>query len=357
MLIPYLRGEQVPWGRNFNIFSQSASSSTLWYSLFSLARFQPHPAAPYRNVLIPYLRGKQVPWGRIFNIFWQSASSSTLWYNLLWLARFQPHPATHPGMCWSHIYGESRSVGAKFLTYSDRARPVLPYGTVYFLLRASNPTKPPSYGNVLIPYLRGEQVHWGRIFNIFWQSASSSTLWYSLFFFARFQPNPAAPYRNVLIPYLRGEQVPWGRIFNIFWQSASSSTLWYNLLWLARFQPHPATHPGMCWSHIYGESRSVGAEFLTYSDKARPVLPYGTVYFLSRNSNPTQPPPYGNVLIPYLRGEQVPWGRIFNILWQTASSSTLWYNLLWLARFQPHRATPPGMCWSDIYGESRSLGA
>ena len=260
-------------------------------------------------------------------------------------------------MCWSHIHGESRSLGAEFLTYSDRARPVLPYGTVYFFSRASNPTLPSPYGNVLIPYLRGEQVPWGRNFKIFWQSASSSTLWYSLFSLARFQPHPAAPYRNVLIPYLRGKQVPWGRIFNIFWQSASSSTLWYNLLWLARFQPHPATHPGMCWSHIYGQSSSVGAKFLTYSDRARPVLPYGTVYFLSRASNPTQPPPYGNVLIPYLRGEQVPWGRIFNIFWQSASSSTLWYSLFFFARFQPDLALPLRECVDPIFtGRAGPLG-
>ena len=157
--------------------------------------------------------------------------------------RALPTPPSLPptGMCWSHIYGESWSLGGEFLTYSDRAPPVLPYGTIFFRSRASNPTQP--------------------------------------------------PYGNVLIPYLRGEQVPWGRIFNIFWQSASSSTLWYNLLWLARFQPHPATPPGMCWSHIFGDSRSLGAEFLTYSERARPVLPYGIVYFFSRASNPTQPPP------------------------------------------------------------------
>ena len=208
---------------------------------FTLARALPTPPGhPSGNVFIPYLGGEQVFWGRIFNIFWQSASSSTLWYNLLWLARFQPHPATPPGMCWSHISGESRSLGAEFLTYSDRARAVLPYGTVYFFRALPTP--------------------------------------------------PSPPYGNVLIPYLRGEQVPWGRIFNIFWQSASSSTLWYNLLWLARFQPHPPTPPGMCWSHIYGESSSLGAEFLTYSDRARPVLPYGTIYFGSRASNPTRPP-------------------------------------------------------------------
>ena len=171
---------------------------------------------------------------------WQSASSSNLWYNLLWFARFQPHPATPPGMCWSHIYGESRSLGAEFLTYSDRACPVLPYGTIYFGSRASNPARPPS--------------------------------------------------GNVLIPYLRGQQVPWGRVFNIFWQGASSSTLWYNLLWLARFQPRSAPPLGKFSSHIYGDSKSLGAAFLTYSERARPVLPYGTIYLGLRASNPVRPP-------------------------------------------------------------------
>ena len=100
---------------------------------FTLARALPTPLGPPSwNVLIPYLRGQQVPWGRIFNIFWQSTSSSTLWYNLLWLARFQPRSAPPPGMFWSHIYGDSKSLGAEFLTYSDRARPVLPYGRIYF---------------------------------------------------------------------------------------------------------------------------------------------------------------------------------------------------------------------------------
>ena len=157
----------------------------------------------------------------------------------IFFARFQPHPSPPTGMCWFHIYGERRSLGAEFLTYSDRARPVLPYGTVYYFRALPTP--------------------------------------------------PSTPYGNVLLPYLQGEQVPWGRIFNTFCETASSSTLWYNLLWLARFQPHPATPPGMCWSHIYGESRSIGAEFLTYSDRARPVLPYGKIYFGSRASSPTRP--------------------------------------------------------------------
>ena len=60
-------------------------------------------------------------------------------------------------------------------------------------------------------------------------------------FFRALPTPPCPPYGNVLIPYLRGEQVQW-------------------------------------------------AEFLTYSDRARPVLPYGTVVFFSLASNPTEPP-------------------------------------------------------------------
>ena len=180
-------------------------------------------------------------------------------------------------MCWCHIYGESRSLGAEFLTYYDRARPVLPYGTIYFGSCASNPTRPP---------LRecGDPIFTGRTERVHFYLMVQ-------FFFFRALPTPPSPplYGNVLIPYLRGDQVPRGRTFYIFLQSASCSTLWYNLLWLARFQPLPATPPGMCWSHIYEESRSLVAEFLTYSDRARPVLPYGTVYFFSCASNPTQP--------------------------------------------------------------------
>ena len=116
------------------------------------------------------------------------------------------------------------------------------------------------------------------------------------------------PYRNVLIPYLPGQQVPWRRIFNIFRQSASGATLWYKLVWLACCQPRSARPTWMFWSHIYGDSMSLVAEFLTYSHRARPVLPYGTSYFGSRASNPAQPP-------------------------------------------------PTGMFWSHIYGDSKSLGA
>ena len=163
-------------------------------------------------------------------------------------------------MCWSHIYGESRSLGAEFLTYSDRARPVLPY--VQFTLARALPTP------------------------------------------------PGHPSGNVLIPYLRGEQVPWGRIFNIFWQSASSSTWWYSLFFFARFQPHPAPPTGMCWSHLYGESRSLGAEVLTYSDRARLVLPYGSIYFGSRASNPTRPP-LRECVDPIFTGRAVPLGPNF----------------------------------------------
>ena len=49
----------------------------------------------------------------------------------------------------------SKSLGAEFLTYSDRARRVLPYGTVYFGSLATNPARPPLREGFLIPYLRG----------------------------------------------------------------------------------------------------------------------------------------------------------------------------------------------------------
>ena len=133
-----------------------------------------------------------------------------------------PHPANSPGMCLSHIYGESRSLGTKFFTYYDRARPVLPYGTFVLGSRSSNQTRTP----------------------------------------------PGHPTRHVFIPHLR-------------------------------------------------ESRFLGTKFFTYSDRARPVLPYGTFVLGSRASNQTRSPPCHpsrHVLIPYLRGEQVPWDQIFYIL-------------------------------------------
>ena len=500
-LDPIFTGTAGPLGPNFlHILTQRVQFYLMVQ--FSLARGLPTPLGyPSGNVWIPYLRGQQVPWGRIFYIFWHSESSSTLWYSFLWLARFQPHSATPPGMFGSHIYGDSRSNGAEFFTYSDTARPVLPYGTVFFGWRASNPTRLPlrecldpiftgtpgplgpnflhsltqrvqfylmvqfslasalptpldyPSGNVSMPYLRGQQVPWGRIFYIFWHSASSSTLWYSFLWFARFRPHsatlpgmfgshmygdsrslgakfftysdtarPVLPYGtvflgwrasnptrlplrecldpictgtagplgpnflhilthrvqfylmvqfslacalptplgyasgNVWILYLRGQHVPWGRIFYIFLHSASSSNLWYSFLCLPRFQPHSATPSGMFGSHIYGDSRSLGAELFTYSDTARPVLPYSTVFFASRASNPTRLP-IRESLDPICTGTADPWDRIFYIFWHSASSSTLWYSFLWLAPFQPHSATPPGMFGSHMYGDSRLLGA
>ena len=236
----HICGEQVRWGRIFNRFWQSASSSTLWYSFLWLARLQPRSATPPARFFVPIFEGEQVPWGRIFNIFWQSASSSTLWYSLLWLVASNPAQAPlREGFLIPYLR-ESKSLWAEFLTYSEWARRVLPYGTVYFGSLASNSARP----------------HFG----------------------------------NVLIPYLRRQQVTWGRIFNIFWESTSSSTLWYNLLWPARCQSRSAPPPRMFWSHIYGDSKSLGAEFLTYSVRACPVLPYGTIYFGSRASNPARPP-------------------------------------------------------------------
>ena len=46
---------------------------------------------------------------------------------------------------------------AEFLTYSDRAHRVLPYGTVYFGSLASNPARPPLREGFLIAYLRGKK--------------------------------------------------------------------------------------------------------------------------------------------------------------------------------------------------------
>ena len=66
---PILAGEQVPWDRMFNIFSQSASSSTLRYSLLWVARFQPRSATPPGSFSDPIVAAEQFPWGQIFNIF------------------------------------------------------------------------------------------------------------------------------------------------------------------------------------------------------------------------------------------------------------------------------------------------
>ena len=180
---------------------------------FTLARALPSPPGhPSGNVLIPYLRREQVPWGRIFNIFWQSASSSTLWYSLFLFARFQPQPASPLRECVDPIFtGRAGPLGPNFKhILTERLQFYL---MVQFTLARALPTPPehPS-GNVLIPYLGGEQVSWGRIFNIFWQSASSSTLWYSLFFFARFQPHPA-PLRECVDPIFTGRAGPLGPNF------------------------------------------------------------------------------------------------------------------------------------------------
>ena len=194
-----------------------------------------------------------------------------------------------PGMYWSHIYGDSKSLGAAFLTYSERARPVLPYGTIYLGLRASNPARP-ALRECFWSHIYGDSKSLGAKF-LTYSDRARPVLPYGTIYFGSRASNRTRPLSgNVLIPYLRGQQVPFGRLFNIFWQSASSSTLWYNWLWLGRFQPRSPPPPVMFWSHIYGDSKSLGAEFLTYSEIARPVLPYGTIYFGSRASNPAQPP-------------------------------------------------------------------
>ena len=370
-LNPIFTGTAGPLGPNFLHILTQRVQFYLMVQLSLAPALQTPLGYPSGNVWIPYLRGQLVPWGPIFYIFWHTASSSTLWYSFLWLARFQPHSATPPGMFGSHIYGDSRSLGAEFFTYSDPARPVLPYGTVFFGSRASNPTRL-TLRECLDPIFTGTA---GPLGPNFLHILTQRVQFYLMvqFSLARALPTPLGyPSGNVWIPYLRGQQVPWGPIFYIFWHSASSSTLWYSFLWLARFQPHSATPPGMFGSHIYGDSRSLGAQFFTYPDTARPVVPYGTVFYGSRASNPTRlplrecldpiftgtagplgpnflhiltqrvqfylmvqfslarglPTPLGypswNVWIPYLRGKQVPWGRIFYIFWHSASSSTLW---------------------------------
>ena len=165
-------------------------------------------------------------------------------------------------MFGSHIYGDSRSLGAEFFPYSDTARPVLFYGTVFFGSRASNPTR--------------------------------------------------LPLRECLDPIFTGTAGPLGPNFFHILTKRDHSTLWYSFLWLARFQPHSATTPGMFGSHIYGDSRSLGAEFFTYSDTARPVLPDGTVFFGSRASNPTRLP-LRECLDPIFTGTAGPLGR--NVLY------------------------------------------
>ena len=144
----------------------------------------------------------------------------------LTLARSFPNPLGHTSGNVLIPYLPGKPLVAEFLTYSDRARWVLLYGTIIFGSLGSNPARP-HLREYFDPIFMGEQPTWGRIINIFWDSASSSTLWYSYLWLALFQPRSATPPGIVLIRYFRGEQFPWGRIFNIFWQSASSSTLCY----------------------------------------------------------------------------------------------------------------------------------
>ena len=153
VLIPYLRGEQVPWDQISYIFLQSASSSTLWHNFFGLARFQPNPdpTRPPR----------------------QSASSFTLWYIFFGLARFQQNPdPTRPPLqaCVDPIFtGRAGPLVPNFLHILTEC--VQFYLIAHFLSSsASNQTRsPPGHlsRHVLIPYLRGEQVPWDQIFYIF----------------------------------------------------------------------------------------------------------------------------------------------------------------------------------------------
>ena len=262
-------------------------------------------------------------------------------------------------MLGSHTYWGSRSLGAEFFTYSDTAQPVLPYATVFFGSRASTTTRLPlrecfdpiftgtagplgpnvlhiltqrvqfylmvqfslaralptplgyPSGNVWIPYLRGQQVPWGRIFFTYSDTARPVLPYGTVFFGSRASKPTRLPLLECLDPILTGTAGPLGpNFFYIFWHSASSSSLWYSFLWLARFPPHSATPPGMLGSHIYVDSRSLGAEFFTYYDTARPVLSYGTFFFGSRTSNPTRLP-LRKCLDPIFTGTAGPLGPNF----------------------------------------------
>ena len=75
------------------------------------------------------------------------------------LARSLSNPALPPlweGFLIPYLRG-SKSVGAEFLTNSDRARRVLRYGAVYFGSLASNPARPPLREGFLTPYLLGSK--------------------------------------------------------------------------------------------------------------------------------------------------------------------------------------------------------
>ena len=78
--------------------------------------------------------------------------------------------------------------------------------------------------------------------------------------------------------------------------------------------PHPATpraRPVLPYGTFFLGSRASNQTRTPpgHPERARPVLPYGTFFLGSRASNKTQTPPSQpsrHVLIPYLRGDQVP---------------------------------------------------
>ena len=169
-------------------------------------------------------------------------------------------------MFGSHIYGDSRSLGAEFLTYSDTARPVLPYGTVLFGSRASNPTRLP-LRECLDPIFTETA---GPLGPNFIHILTQRVQFYLMVQFSLARALPTSlgyPSGNVWIPYLRGQQV---RL----------------------------------------------AEFFTYSDTARPVLHYGTVFVGSRATNPTRLP-LRECLDPIFTGTAGPLGpNVLHILTQ-----------------------------------------
>ena len=144
---------------------------------------------------------------------------------------------------------------------------------------------------------------------------------------------------KVFDPIFAGLQVPSGRVFKIFWQSASSSTLWYSLLWLAGFQHRSATPLGWFFDPIFAGSKSLGAEFLTYSGRARQVLCYGKVYFGSLASNPARPSLREGFFIPYLQRSKS-LGAEF-LTYSDRARRVLPYGTVYFGSLASNRTPPP----------------
>ena len=85
----------------------------------------------------------------------------------------------------------SKSLGAELLTFSDRTRRVLPYGTVYFGSLASHPARPPLRDGFLIPYLRGSNSVWAKFLT--YSDRARRVLPYGTVYFGSLASNPARP--------------------------------------------------------------------------------------------------------------------------------------------------------------------